>query len=103
MNIKDQALKRLETGLTLGWLGNPKLKDRAVEIIESLAAQLEAKGESEEYTKGFQDVAKEAVSLRAETVGSCSNCVIDCETSVEPCKSCCVIEYKFCNFTPKDK
>lgn len=77
MSITDQALKKLETGLTLGWNLNPKLKARATEIIESLAKQLEAKGDlTEEYKRGYQDGVREATELREKNN---LQCMTDCK------------------------
>ena len=56
MGIKDQALKKLYTGLEREWNSHFIMCSRAVEIIESLADQVEAKGDlTEEYKRGFQD------------------------------------------------
>lgn len=61
---REQALKRLTTGCEASWNANPLLKARAVEIIESLAKQLEAKGDcTEEYKRGYQEGARDVIGL----------------------------------------
>ena len=58
-----KELQRLMTGCEAEWKANPRLLARATEIIESMAKQLEAKGDcTEEYNRGF----KEGVQMAGE-------------------------------------
>lgn len=69
MSITDQALKKLYMGLEREWSSHATMRSRAVEIIESLAKQLEAKGDhSEEYKRGFRDGIKHFHDLQAEKI-----------------------------------